>query len=161
MIEEQKSAFQSRVERINARAEEASKGTSRRSGDTIWHRLSYPISFIGAFLLGVGAVFLSRYIQFQMIGVPGDPKAGSQDLISIVLAMAAIFLISFLLNGRQKEFARTSALAMMATTFTFHNAVWAYPDSFEQVYGPDWVEMVKKQTEPSSIRLFSIVIAFD
>ncbi|CUK05747.1 hypothetical protein RUE5091_02760 [Ruegeria denitrificans] len=75
MHKEQKS-FQDRITSINHRAEvAASKATPPRT-DSIWKRLSYPGSFIVAFILGVLAVFLTRYFQSQLVNVPGTGQPG-------------------------------------------------------------------------------------
>ncbi|CUK05741.1 hypothetical protein RUE5091_02759 [Ruegeria denitrificans] len=63
-------------------------------------------------------------------------------------------------KGKQKEFASACTLGVLLTTFTYHNAIWAYPDSFERIYGPDWVEFVQGITKPSSIYLFGNSIEF-
>ncbi len=161
MSEKQATSFQDRVERINTRAQEAKKHAPKRKGDTIWTRLAYPAAFIGAFALGVGAFFFSRFLQLKLAGLPGEAKGSGQDFIGLALAGGVVFLISFLLKNNQKEFATMSAFAMIVTTFTFHNAVWAYPDAFEVVYGPEWVEFVQQQTEPRSLQVFHIAIEFD
>lgn len=162
MMEEQKSGFQARVERINARAEETSKRRPQRvRGPSLLRRLAYPMGLVGAFLLGIGAIFLSRYVQLQMVGIPGDTKGNTQDIVGLALAGGAVFLISNMLKGGQKEFASASTLAMLLTTFTYHNAVWAYPETFEQVYGRDWVKAVQDKTPASSIRFFNNVIELD
>jgi hypothetical protein len=105
-------------------------------------------------------VFLSRFVQYRLVGLPGQAQGSSQDIIGFAIAFGAVFLISFLVKGNGKEFASASAFAMLMTTFTFHNAVWAYPDLFENVYGPDWVEFIQDNTEPKSIQLFTVAIEF-
>ena len=157
-MEEQKSDFQDRVARINAKVQESSKQKPKTQGDSLLRRLAYPAGFIGAFAVGVGALFLSRYVQYRLVGLPGQAQGNAQDFIGFGIAFGAVFLISFLLKGNGKEFASASALGMMFTTFTFHNAVWANPDWFENVYGPDWVEFIQKHTEPKSIQLFTLTI---
>ncbi len=68
MSSEQKS-FQDRVSQLKQRAEEAAKNAPPPRTESFWQRLGYPASFVGAFFLGVFAVFLTRYIQIQMVGM--------------------------------------------------------------------------------------------
>lgn len=157
-MEEQKSEFQARVERINARVQEHSSQKPKVRGDSLLRRLMYPLGFIAAFALGIGAVFLSRFVQYRLVGLPGQAQGSASDIIGFVIAGGAVFLISFLVKGNGKEFASVSAVAMLMTTFTFHNAVWAYPGWFENVYGPEWVDFIQDITEPSSIQLFTMAI---
>ncbi|WP_420587038.1 hypothetical protein [Ruegeria sp.] len=153
-------SFQDRVARIQSRADEAAQNAPRLKKESIWRRLGYPLAFFGAFALGVIAVFITRYIQVQMVGVPGAGEFGVQEIIGVVMASAAGFVISLFLKDRQKEFATACTVGVMATTFSYHNLVWAYPGSFEVIYGEDWVEFVQKITEPSSLYLFGNSIVF-
>lgn len=157
MQKEQKS-FQDRVTSINQRAEVAASKAPPARTDSIWVRLSYPGSFIGAFFLGAIAVFLTRYFQSQLVSVPADGQPGAQDIVGIGLASMAGLFVSMLFKGKQKEFASACTLGVLLTTFTYHNAVWAYPEPFEQVYGQDWVEFVQSITKPSSIYFFGNTI---
>ena len=157
MSTEQKS-FQDRVARINQRAEEAASKAPPPRTDSIWKRLGYPASFLGAFLLGVLVVFLTRYIQLQMAGVPDPRQINTQDFVGIGLASMAGIVISLFLKDKQKEFASASTVGVLLTTFTFHNLVWKYPEFFERIYSEDWVEFIQKLTEPSSLYVFGIVI---
>lgn len=156
MRDEQKLEFQLRVDRIRAKAEEAAKARPRRRTDSIWRRLGYPAAFIGAFGLGIFMVFLSRYIQYVMAGVPS--QSGAQDIGSLLIACLAVFLLSKALKIRQKEIAASCTLSMFLTIMMYHNLVWEYPETFERVYGPEWVSYVQDQTVPSSIIFFGNVI---
>ncbi|MGI9370360.1 MAG: hypothetical protein ACR2O2_16135 [Ruegeria sp.] len=140
------------------RAEEAANNRPPPRTESLWQRLSYPVSFVGVFFLGVFAVFLTRYIQSQLVGVPDSGEASFQEIIGLGCASAAASIISLFLKDRQKEFASVSTIGVFLTTFTYHNLVWEYPDAFEQVYGPDWVEFTQERTEPSSLFLFGNVI---
>lgn len=159
-MQDDQNTFQDRVARINARAEETKSKKPAKRGDGFLRRLAYPLGFVAAFALGIFAVFLSRYVQLQLVGLPGEAKGSAGDIVAFAIAFGSVFLISFLVKGNQKEFASASAFAMLLTTFTFHNAVWAYPDTFETVYGPDWVEFIQRITEPNSLQVFHMSIAF-
>ncbi len=150
----EQSSFQDRVERIKKNAQETASNTPPPKTESVWQRLGYPASFIGAFFLGVIAVFLTRFIQYHMVGVPGSGQLDAQEIINIGLASSAGFFVSFFLKDRQKEFASCVTAGVLFTTFTYHNLVWEYPEVFEQVYGEDWVEFIEKLTEPSSLYLF-------
>ncbi len=157
MSSEQKS-FQDRVSQLKQRAEEAAKNAPPPRTESFWQRLGYPASFVGAFFLGVFAVFLTRYIQSQMVGIPESGNVGFQEYIGMAFASGAAFVISLFLKDKQKEFASVSTVGVFLTTFTYHNLVWEYPDTFELIYGPDWVEFTQEQTEPSSLYMFGNVI---
>ncbi|WP_170764850.1 hypothetical protein [Ruegeria lacuscaerulensis] len=154
----EQSSFQDRIERIRKNAEETSSKAPPPRTDSIWQRLGYPASFVGAFVLGVFAVFLTRYIQYHTVGVPEGGQLDAQEIINIGLASGAGFFVSFFLRDRQKEFASSVTMGVLVTTFTYHNLVWKYPDFFEVVYGEDWVEFVEKLTEPSSLYLFGNIV---
>lgn len=154
----EQSSFQDRIERIEKKAKETARKSPPPRVESIWQRLGYPASFVGAFFLGVFAAFLIRYIQYHLVGVPGSGQLGVQEIIGIGLASCAGFFVSFFLKDRQKEFASCVTAGVLLTTFTYHNLVWEYPDVFERIYGKDWVEFVEKLTEPSSLYVFGNVI---
>ncbi len=89
-----------------------------------------------------------------MVGVPQPGQANVQDAIGLCLASLAGIVISTFLREWQKEIASASTLGVFLTTFTYHNLVWQFPEVFEQVYGPDWVEFIQDLTEPSSLFMF-------
>jgi len=154
----EQSSFQDRIDRIKKNAEETASKAPRPRTESVWQRLGYPASFVGAFFLGAFTVFLTRYIQYHTMGVPEGGQLDTQEIISIILASSAGFFVSFFLKDRQKEFASSVTMGVLLTTFTYHNLVWKYPEVFEQVYGEDWVEFVEKLTEPSSLYLFGYVV---
>ncbi|RBW63448.1 hypothetical protein [Ruegeria sp. A3M17] len=157
MSTEQKS-FEDRIAQINKRTKETASKNPKPKTDNVWKRLAYPAAFVGAFMLGSMVVFLTRFIQFQMVGVPEVGKVNTQDFIGIAMASLAGMVISMFLRDKQKEFASASTVGVLLTTFTFHNLVWAYPTHFEQMYSEDWVEFMQKITEPSSLYVFGITI---
>ncbi|WP_298853854.1 hypothetical protein [uncultured Ruegeria sp.] len=153
-------SFEDRVARIKQRSQEnASKVPPSRS-DSIWQRLGYPTAFLGAFLLGVMAVFLTRFIQYQSVGIPVHSQVDTQDFVSLGLAGGACIMVMMFLKGKLREFAGALTVGALVTTFTFHNLVWKYPVVFEHIYGEDWVDFVKDTTEPSSLNLFGTILPF-
>ncbi len=156
MNEEQKYAFQARVERLSTKGKERVEARSKmRKKSVVWERLAYPLSIVGALALGYFTAFLSRYVMYHMVGVP---KPGSVDIASLVFAAAIVLTMSAILKSKQKECATASTIGLLLAVFTLHNFVWEYPDVFGQIYGPDWVKAVQQQTEPSSLFVFGRVI---
>ncbi len=153
-------SFEDRVARIKKRSEENTRKSSLPRTESIWQRLGYPAAFLGAFLLGVFTVFLSRLIQYQSVGIPVPGKVGTQDFVSLGLAGGACIMVMLFLKGKLREFAGALTVGALVTTFSFHNFVWKYPVFFELVYGEDWVEFVKDTTEPSSLNLFGTILPF-
>ncbi|WP_170560926.1 hypothetical protein [Ruegeria atlantica] len=151
-------SFEDRIAQINKRTEETASQRPKPKTESVWKRLAYPGAFVGAFALGSVVVFLTRFIQFQMVGVPEAGNVNAQDFIGIAMASLAGMVISMFLRDKQKEFASASTVGVLLTTFTFHNLVWAYPVHFEQMYSEDWVEFMQKITEPSSLYVFGITI---
>ena len=159
MNEEQKLVFQARLAKINDHAQDVAEKAPRQKKDSIWRRLAYPGAFIGAFLLGVMTVFLSRFVQYHMVGIPGEVGQGNQDIIGLVFAGMIVLTLSAVLKAKQKEFATASTVGVLIAVFTYHNLVWAAPDLFVIAYGLDWVEALMKQTEPSSLYIFGTTLS--
>lgn len=153
-------SFEDRVARIKQRSEENTSKSPPPDTESVWQRLGYPAAFLGAFSLGILAVFLSRFIQYQSVGIPVPGQVGTQDFVSLGLAGGACIMVMLFLKGKLREFAGALTVGALVTTFTFHNLVWQYPVFFERAYGEDWVEFVKDTTEPSSLNLFGTILPF-
>ncbi|NOD65262.1 MULTISPECIES: hypothetical protein [unclassified Ruegeria] len=153
-------SFEDRVARIKQRSDEDARNAPRPRTESIWQRLAYPGAFLGAFLLGICAVFLTRYIQYQSVGIPVQRQVDTQDFVSLGLAGGACIMVMLFLKGKLREFAGALTVGALLTTVTFHNLVWKYPAFFEQTYGKDWVDFVKDTTEPSSLNLFGTIVPF-
>lgn len=153
-------SFEDRVARIKQRSDANARNAPPPRTASIWQRLAYPGAFVGAFLLGICAVFLTRYIQYQSVGIPVQRQVDTQDFVSLGLAGGACIMVMLFLKGKLREFAGALTVGALLTTFTFHNLVWKYPTFFEQTYGEDWVDFVKDTTEPSSLNLFGTIVPF-
>ncbi|WP_171236016.1 hypothetical protein [Ruegeria sp. HKCCA6837] len=151
-------SFEDRVARIRQRSDENAGNAPRPRAESFWRRLAYPGAFVGAFLLGIFAVFLTRYIQYQSVGIPVLRQVDTQDFVSLGLAGGACIMVMLFLKGKLREFASALAVGALLTTFTFHNLVWNYPVFFEQTCGEDSVDFVKDTTEPSSLNFFGTIL---
>ncbi len=159
MDEEQKQTFQTRLAKIDAHTQDMAAKTPKRKKDGILRRLSYPGAFVGAFFLGALTVFVSRYAQYHLVGIPGAAGQGNQDIISLVFAGMIILTMSAILKAKAKEVATASTVGVLIGVFTYHNLVWEFPDFFAAVYGQDWVDALMKLTEPSSLFIFGTTLS--
>ncbi|WP_160116570.1 hypothetical protein [Ruegeria sp. AU67] len=55
-------------------------------------------------------VLLTRFIQFQMVGVPEVGKVNTQDFIGIAMASLSGMVISMFLRDKQTEFESATQL---------------------------------------------------
>ena len=158
MDEEQKQTFQSRLAKIDVQAQKQAAKAPKRKKDSFLRRLAYPGAFVGAFFLGGLTVFVSRYAQYHLVGIPGAAGQGNQDIISLIFAGMIILTMSVILKAKAKEVATASTIGVLIGVFIYHNLVWEFPDFFATVYGPDWVDALMKQTEPSSLFVFGTTL---
>lgn len=116
--------------------------------------IRYPATIVAAFVLGLVAVFLARYLRFHLGA--GELAGENADLYMIldgVLAVGAGFALKMLLRLGGKEFQTAQAAGVLVMVCTMHNLVHWAPNAFSLIFSPDWTEMVMETTEPGSILL--------
>ena len=135
--------------------EKVRKKKSKRAAaglPSLGETVGYPASIVGAFVLGLLAVAISRYVRFTFSGstLTGE-DADTMMLIDAGLAMAIGFVLKqlFRLKGAAQETAKT--VGVVAMICTMHNLVHMWPGAFEMAFSPDWVSDVIEMTEPKSI----------
>lgn len=116
----------------------------------VWsENLAYPLSFVGAFLVGLFSVFISRYVTSQI----NDGAADDLDLTLImdaVVAFGIVFVLRTALHMTSKEHIACKTAGIWVSLTMMHNLVHAYPAPFTAVYTKAWVEQITSVTEPKS-----------
>jgi len=112
----------------------------------------YPVTIIAAFLVGMLAVFVSRYIRFQVLGtgLAGDDPDIAM-LIDAALAGALSFLVFGLLRAEGFAVKAVQTVGIMAMVFGMHNIVHAVPTAFSMTFSESWANEVVATTAPNSI----------
>ena len=123
--------------------------------------LGYPASIVGACILGIIAVALSRYCMFVINGVP-DPNA-DPDMTMIIdgaLAFAIGFALrmAFLMTDKVHLAAKTVGIWIALTCM--HNLVHEFPAPWSHAFSEEWVSRTTQMTEPRSfyVRGFSFTL---
>ena len=113
--------------------------------------LGYPISVLGACVLGLIAVVLARYGMYVIGGEP-DPLADPD--LTMVIAGALAFGIAFVLR---MAFHMTDKVHLAAKTVgiwialtCMHNLVHDYPALWATGFSEAWVERTSSMTDPRS-----------
>ena len=123
-----------------------------------WVRnMGYPGSLVGAFLIGILTVLLSRYVMFHLNGVP-DPDADADMTMLIDGGLAAVlaFMIRSALNMTSKEHLACKAAGIWIALTGMHNAVHAFPTVWATAFSPEWVERTTEMTEPRSFYISGV-----
>ncbi|MEL6169541.1 MAG: hypothetical protein AAFR35_12690 [Pseudomonadota bacterium] len=112
----------------------------------------YPLGIVAAFVLGMLAVLLSRYVRFHLQG--GTLTGEDPDITMMIdagLAAGVAFALRIILKFEDKEhiFAKTMGIAVMVVTM--HNLVHWAPGLFSVLFSVDWVDDVVLFTDPNSI----------
>ncbi len=120
---------------------------------TSWREnIKYPLSIVGAFLIGMFSVFLVRYARYHLLG--GSLVGADADITMVLdasLAAAFGFLLRFSLNFIEQEYVLAKAAGIAVMVGAMHNlAHWA-PSPMSVVFSPDWVAQTQSQTEGNSI----------
>ncbi|WP_299600860.1 hypothetical protein [uncultured Tateyamaria sp.] len=160
--------FAARLARLNethaeheARQSASAKAARGRVPD--WARnLVYPGSIVGALVVGVFTVVLSRYAMFHANGAP-DPNADA-DLTMIMdggLALAIAFVLRSALHLTAKEHLAAKTAGIWIALTCMHNLVHAYPNVWATAFSPEWVERTTYMTEPRSFYVRGFTFSFD
>ncbi len=146
-------AFQDRLNRVaEARAPiEAAKPEVSVIPD--WkENFRYPGAIVGSALVGMLAVFVARYVRFQLLG--GSLAGDDADITMIIdagIGGACGFLLFAMLRFEGKEFKAAQTFGIFAMIMVMHNFVHYMPGVFNAVFSEEWTEEVIAYTEPNSI----------
>ena len=113
--------------------------------------LGYPASIIGACLLGLLTVVMSRYVMFHLNGAP-DPNADA-DMTMLIdggLALAIAFVLRSAFHLTTKEHLAAKTVGIWIALTCMHNLVHAYPTVWSNAFSPEWVTRTTDMTEPRS-----------
>lgn len=154
--------FQERLARIAAEkagAQENSGGKKRSTHSaagipSFRENIGYPLSFVRAALVGMVAVFLSRYIRFQLTGGTLSGGAEGADIFMMIdgaIAASAGFALKevFRIQDKTLQMAQTVGVVMML--LLMHNLVHIAPNLFANVFSPEWTQDVLDTSEPNSV----------
>jgi len=114
--------------------------------------IGYPMSIVGAFLIGMLAVLITRWVRYTLAG--GTLTGEDADIMMAIdggLALAIGFVLKqmFRFSGKVQETAKT--VGIFAMICVMHNLVHILPGAFEWAFSPEWVTDVIETTEPKSI----------
>jgi len=147
-----------------------------RSGSPIWEmkpqsrggalvrNVLYPVSFVGAFVLGVISVVVSSAVRFHFAAVPTaeqlNAAGDSQMILGGIIAMIASmgFAMLFRLNSRVLTPAQSAGV--LAGVSTLHNLAFWVPDLATQLFTPDWVALQQQIAMPDSLIFRGLIVPF-
>lgn len=145
--------FQARLERMaEARAPiDAAKPVVSPIPD--WkENIKYPAAMVGAFLVGMLAVFVARYVRFQMMG--GSLAGEDPDITMLIdgaIGGACSFLLFAVLRFEGAAYKTAQTFGIFAMICVMHNFVHGAPGLFNKLFSEDWTNEVIAYTEPNSI----------
>jgi hypothetical protein len=144
----QQAAFQQRIARIS----QARYGVPEQAvRQNYMENLAYPLSFIGAALIGALSVFAARYIRFQLgAGSIAGEGADTLMIMDVVAASAAGLFLKMIFRIRSQHYKSAQTVGVLAMVALMHNAVHSAPRVFSMVFSPEWVEQVQTSTEPKT-----------
>jgi hypothetical protein len=149
--------FQDRIQRITTEKEQAKTafGAQNRTSKThqFLNNAKYPLSICAAALSGLVAVFLVRYVRFQLMGPEVSSSGIAVFLFDAVFAIAGCLAIKELFRMHSPEFKSAQGLGIFIMVISMHNfAFWA-PDFMSSAFSRDWVSAQKENATPNSIFL--------
>lgn len=145
--------FQRRVEEYNRRQVELNAGRPTVSAlPSFRENARYPARIVGAFLLGLVAVLISRYVRYHMNGgALGGEGADVSMILDGTMAAATGFALRQAFKFEAKVFLSAFNVGVTAMILLMHNLVHVAPEAFGVAFSDEWVQVVIEQTEPNSI----------
>ncbi len=119
---------------------------------SVWENLGYPMSILGAFLIGMIAVFAARYARFHIMG--GSMVGEDADIAMMMdgaLAFGVGFVFRSFFNFESQEYITAKTFGIFAMICLMHNLVHWAPGLFAGLFDVDYVLMTLEMTEPNSI----------
>ncbi|AZQ68859.1 hypothetical protein EF888_18025 [Silicimonas algicola] len=145
--------FQNRIERLAEKHAPAAAARAQVQVIPHWsENFMYPLSLIGAALVGMLAVVLSRYVRFQLLGgsLAGD-DADIAMLMDGALAAGCSFMLFTVLRYGGAVHKAAQAFGIAAMILVMHNFVHWMPRAFDLTFSPKWTSEVIAMTEPNSL----------
>ena len=115
--------------------------------------IRYPLMIVWAAILGMIAVFLSRYIRFHLTGgsLTGGENAEMIMIIDGIIAAGGVFALKQLFAMDDKTLQFSQSVGVLIMVLGMHNLVHAFPKVFTTVFSSEWTQEVLETTEPKSI----------
>lgn len=167
----QQDEFQERLNRILAQGQRTGapapafgRPTPRQpvsAGSEIAMNLLYPLSLAGAFLLGLLAVGLGRYIRFHLAdGAAGDQTADTDLMITAGLGLAVSFVLAQLFRLSSKEHVALQGIGVFVALCTFHNLFHWAPEPMAAVFSPGYVAEIQEMAPANSAAFRGMIFTF-
>jgi hypothetical protein len=157
MTQTTQSNFQDRIQRIS-KEKEQSKATASAANRTSKARrflinAKYPASICVAAFTGLAAVFLVRYLRFQLMGA-GDASSGILVfLLDAILSIAGCVAIKELFRMHSPEFKTAQVVGIFIMVISMHNLAFWAPNFMSSAFSRDWVVAQEDYAMPNSIYL--------
>ncbi len=164
------SDFQARLARINKGEVHAADGVvvpERREVEDVkltgglLENALYPLSIAGAFLLGIMAVFFSRFSRIHLLGT-ADPETDIMLALvadgAMALAIGFMFKQAFKMEGAEWISAQTMGVTVMVASM--HNLFHIDPVLMSLIFTPEYVDSVLSYTEFRTLMAGGYLVPF-
>ncbi|EPX79067.1 hypothetical protein [Litoreibacter arenae] len=162
--------FQARLSRIGAEQSNQPAGLVQPTrkptqevnlNGSMLENAKYPASIAGAFVLGLLAVFFSRFVRFHLLGL-ADPE--SDIFLATVadggMALAVGFCLRQMFKLEGAEWISAQAAGVTVMVAAMHNLVHIWPDTFALIFDPEWTAFVLDTTEFRTMRIMEYILPF-
>lgn len=144
--------FQDRLSRISSSQPERRKA---RLLPSFWSRISYPLTFLGAFALGYATVAFARWMRAGMGSAPAADDASMA--IEAGMGIAVGFVIRQLFSIRDPAYVPANALGSVFAIVSLHNFAWWFPQTIAAITDPGFAEAIRAASEPNSLIFRGII----
>ncbi|SMR71861.1 hypothetical protein SAMN04488030_1196 [Aliiroseovarius halocynthiae] len=114
--------------------------------------MSAPLLTILAFMIGLSAVVLARYLRFNFgVDTVTGETADTMMLADIGIGVAIGILVKIVLRIRSPKYYSAMIVGVLLSVVMMHNVVHSSPELFRTYFSPEWTQMVVENTKPNSV----------
>lgn len=150
MENHQKQNFEERVARLGA--QNSGQNSSKRGKPSGLRKASNRLVSIFAFLIGLSAVVLARYVRYRLeVDTLTGESADAMMLMDIGIGVAVGLLVKIVFRVKSLNYYSAMIAGVLLSVVLMHNLVHKSSDVFRTYFSPQWTEMIIENTKPNSV----------
>lgn len=150
MEEHQQQNFDARISRLGV--QDSGQQAPKQGEPPALNKKSKALAPIIAFVIGLCAVVLARYLRFRFeVGALTGETADVMMLVDIGFGIAAGILVKLVFRVKSPEYYPLLIVGVLVSVVMMHNLVHMSSGVFKTYFSPQWTEAVLEGTKPNTV----------
>lgn len=148
--EHQQQNFDARISRLGV--QDSGQQPPKQGEPSALNKKSKALAPIIAFVIGLCAVVLARYLRFRFeVGALTGETADVMMLVDIGFGIAAGILVKLVFRVKSPEYYPLLIVGVLVSVVMMHNLVHMSSGVFKTYFSPQWTEAVLEGTKPNTV----------